>query len=68
MENLSERIYWEIYRNFHNTICSETDGKIESKFQDYLEKSLYEDIALRCRFQLSIALSLLLEKKIKNGE
>ena len=66
MENFSESIYWEIYRNFHNTICSETDGKIESKFQDYLEKSLYEDIALKCRWQLSITLSLLLEKKIKD--
>jgi hypothetical protein len=68
MENLSERIYWEIYRSFHNTICSETYSGIEFKLRKKLEESLCEDIEVKCRWQLCGEINFQLEKKIKNEE
>ena len=68
MENLSDKIYWETYRSFHNTICSETYSGIEFKLRKKLEESLYEDITLRCRLQLCGEINFQLKKKIKNEE
>jgi hypothetical protein len=68
MENLSEKIYWEIYRSFHNTICSETYSGIEFKLRKKLEESLCEDIEVKCRWQLCGEINFQLEKNIKNEE
>jgi hypothetical protein len=65
MENLNDKFYWETRKRFHNIICSETNGKIESNLQDFLEESLYRGIADKSRFQLFIPLNLLLEKSMK---
>lgn len=68
MENITDRIYWNTYRNLHNVICFNTNTEIEFKLQRKLEEIFYDTIAIKFRQQLSIELNLLLEKKIEDGE
>jgi hypothetical protein len=61
MKELNNQIHWTIYRNLHNTICFATDGVIDSELQKNLEDRLYGALASKCRWQLSVAVGLLLQ-------